>query len=183
MSKTILVALLFIGSATFGQTYIKANGLTALALVPHVGVETSLSNKVTFQVDVAASFWKSIDGGPFQFFVVNPEIRYHFKKNYNGFYAGAHLAGGTFKLQKWSYINTDYYQRGYNYFIGATIGYQNIISEKIMLDFFVGGGNQMAFYKGYFLNNEGRYETAEKYNKSGEWLLYRGGIMISYKLY
>jgi hypothetical protein len=182
MSKTILVALFFIGSATFGQTYIKANGLTALALVPNIGIETSLSNKVTFQVDVVASFWNSINGGPFQFFIVTPEIRYHFKENYTGFYIGAHLAGGTFKLQKWNYSNTDLYQKGYNYFVGATVGYQRILSQKVMLEFFLGGGNQEAFYKGYYLNAEGRYETADKYNKSGEWLLYRGGIMISYKI-
>ncbi len=30
--------------------------------------------------------------------------------------------------------------------------------------------------------NKKNYEKAEKYNKSGEWLPYRGGLMITYKL-
>ena len=47
---------------------------------------------------------------------------------------------------------------------------------------FLGGGNSQGFYKGYYLNSNIRYEPAEKYNKSGEWIPYRGGVMISYKL-
>ena len=51
-----------------------------------------------------------------------------------------------------------------------------------MLDCFLGGGWHQGFYKGYLLSTGERYEHAENYNKSGEWLPYRGGVMVSYKL-
>jgi hypothetical protein len=51
-----------------------------------------------------------------------------------------------------------------------------------MLDCFVGGGNHQGFYKGYNIITGERYEKATNYNKSGEWLPYRGGVMVSYSL-
>ena len=51
-----------------------------------------------------------------------------------------------------------------------------------MLEVFIGGGSQQAFYKGYDAITGQRKEKAKNYNKSGEWLPYRGGIMICYKL-
>ncbi len=156
--------------------------VTSFVLIPNIGIETRIANKLTFQADVTASFWKSIHNAPFQFLTITPEIRYHFKENSNGFYAGAHIGGSTYKFQKWNYANTNYYQKGYNYFIGATVGYQREISEKLALDIFIGGGNQQGFYKGYYLDSNIRYENAKKYNKSGEWLPYRGGIMLCYKI-
>ena len=138
---------------------------------------------MTLQVDAAASFWKSVNNAPLQFLIVTPEIRYHFKENYNGFYVGANIGGSKFKLQKWDYIDAGLvYQEGFSYFVGATIGYQKQVSKKWMIDIFLGGGNSQGFYKGYYLNTDIRYDPAEKYNKSGEWIPYRGGVMISYKL-
>lgn len=173
---------LFITSFSQAQTYAKINAVTALVLIPNIGIETSVSKKITFQVDFAASFWQSVNNAPQQFVIVIPEIRYHFKENYKGFYVGANIGGSKFKLQKWDYINAGIYQEGYSYVIGATIGYQKQMSKKWMIDVFFGGGNSQGFYKGYYLNSNIRYEPAEKYNKSGEWIPYRGGVMISYKL-
>lgn len=180
--KKIVLFLLLFSAIAQGQTYIKANTVTSFVLIPNIGVETAIADKWSFQADVTASFWKSINNAPFQFVSLTPEVRYHFKENSNGFYVGGHIGGSIFKLQKWNYIDTDYYQKGVNYFIGATIGYQRAISKKLALDIFLGGGNQQAFYKGYYLNTDERYETAKKNNKSGEWLPYRGGIMICYKI-
>jgi hypothetical protein len=51
------------------------------------------------------------------------------------------------------------------------------------LDIFAGGGWHQGFYHGYYNDGTpGRYEKAPNWNKSGEWLPYRGGVMISYKL-
>ena len=182
LQKKLFFFLLLISGITQGQTYIKANAVTTLALIPNFGIETPIAEKFTFQADVTASFWKSIKNGPFQFVLVIPEVRYHFNSNTNGFYVGGHIGGGTFKLQKWDYTNTLYYQKGINYVVGGTIGYQKEISKKLALDIFIGGGSQQAFYHGYYLDTNERYEGAQKYNKSGEWLPYRGGIMLCYKL-
>jgi hypothetical protein len=183
MPKFSLIVLLFVFQINFAQTHVKGNALSALLLVPHIGIETSISDKLTFQADVMASFWKSIGNeGPFQFVVLTPEIRYHFNEVYNGFYLGAHIAGGAFKLKKWNYLESDLYQEGYSVLIGATIGYQKQLSRRVFLDFFIGGGNQQGFYMGYDSETQIRYDGAENFNKSGEWLPYRGGIMLSYLL-
>jgi hypothetical protein len=179
LNKFHLLFLLFSGILQ-GQTYTKINGLSTLVLVPNIGIETSVSKNLTFQVDIAASFWKSVNNAPLQFAIITPEIRYHFKENYNGIYIGTHLGGSLFKLQKWNYSNTNYYQKGFSYFVGATIGYEKKITKKFMVDIFIGGGSQQAFYKGYDLVTSERLDGAENFNRSGEFLPYRGGIMICY---
>lgn len=184
MKKVILFFFFLLFSlVTTAQTYIKLNGLSALVGVPQVGIETSIGAKSTFSIDVFASFWKSFDGKPMQTVMLTPEYRYHFKEKYNGLYAGIHAGPDIYKLQKWNYWGTNQYEEGLGYRIGATIGYQKKLSDKFVLDAFLGGGWHQGFYKGYYTDGTpGRYESVEHYNKSGEWLPYRGGIMISYKL-
>lgn len=65
---------------------------------------------------------------------------------------------------------------------GLTTGYQFLINEKWNLEIFVGGGSSQGFYKGYKINTNERYDNRDKFNKSGEWILYRGGVMLVYKL-
>ncbi len=182
MRKLLIILFFLICQMGFAQTYLKINGITALALVPNIGFETKIAERFTFQTDVTASFWKSVNGAPLKFLIVTPEIRYHFNETFNGFYAGFHIGGATFNIQRWDYQLLNYNQKGYSYFIGSTIGYQKKLSEKFLLDFFIGGGSIQSFYKGYDLNTGLRYETADRFNKSGEFLPYRGGIMICYKL-
>ena len=62
------------------------------------------------------------------------------------------------------------------------MGYQLPIAKKWNLDFFVGGGWQEGFYKGYDGATGERVDGATHWNISGDWYLYRGGVMISYKL-
>ncbi len=159
----------------------KAN-VSALLGYPQIGLETTLGKKTTFQIDALASLWKSFNGAPQEIYMVVPEFRYYPKKALEGFYFGLHIGGSKYRFQKWNYINTDNYQVGYSILYGGTIGYQVKINEHFSLDAFLGGGSQQGFYKGYLLSTGERYEKVRNYNKSGEWLPYRGGIMIVYKL-
>lgn len=184
MKKIILFAFLFLSICSQSQTYIKGNAVTALALIPHIGIETSIGTKSTFQFDTTASFWKSIDGKPYEFYTFISEYRYHFHEKNNGFYAGGHLGFDFFNVTKWNYIKLGIHQVGVGYVIGATLGYEKKINDRLMLDFFLGGGVHEAFYHSYIIETGERWQidNAVGYNKSGEWLPYRGGIMISYKL-
>lgn len=184
MKKTILFLFIIINTTTFSQTYVKFNGATALVGVPNIGIETSIGKKLTFNFDVMASFWKSFAGhNPMQLCTITPEVRYHFKEKYNGWYFGGHAGPDFYKIQKWNYWNTNLYEKGFGYRLGATLGYNFKINDKINLDAFVGGGWHQGFYKGYYNDGTpGRYEKAKNWNKSGEWLPYRGGLMITYKL-
>lgn len=186
MKKLLLLALLFISISSQSQTYIKGNAITALALVPNIGIETSIGKKFTFQADVMASFWKSFDGHhPMEFYSLITEVRYHFNEKYNGFYFGGHAGIDRYKIQKWTYWDwpVGIYEDGFGYKFGATIGYEKKINDRFMLDFFVGGGWHQGYYHGYYNDGTpGRYDKADKWNISGDWLPYRGGIMISYRL-
>jgi hypothetical protein len=184
MKKLIVFTFLFISICSHSQTYIKGNAVTALALIPNIGVETSIGKKSTFQFDVLASFWKSIDGKPYEFYVFTSEYRYHFKEKFNGFYVGANAGFDSYNVTKWNYIDIGVHQIGVGYTLGATIGYEKKLNDRFMLDFFLGGGTHQGFYHSYYIETGERFpfDHAVGRNKSGEWLPYRGGIMISYRL-
>jgi len=182
MKKILFISILFFCYQTQAQTYIKVNALTTIFTIPNIGIETSIGKKSTFQFDILASMWKSINGKPSQFYSFIPEYRYHFKENYDGFYVGANVGATIYNFQKWNYLNTDLYEKGFGYLLGASVGYQKKINDRFMLDCFVGGGHSQGFYKGYYIGTNTRYETATHYNKSGEWIPYRGGVMVSYRL-
>ncbi|WP_326935845.1 DUF3575 domain-containing protein [Flavobacterium sp. PL11] len=182
MKRSLLLFFTFFTIFVQSQTYVKVNALTTLLTIPNVGIETSLGAKSTFNFDILASPWRSVNGKPKEFYTLIPEYRYHFQEKYNGFYAGAHIGMTLFNLQKWNYLNSDRYEKGFGYVIGATIGYQHKINDRFMLDCFLGGGNQQGFYHGYELTTGERFDGAQNWNKSGEWLPYRGGVMVSYKL-
>ncbi|SFZ91638.1 Protein of unknown function [Flaviramulus basaltis] len=181
IQKAIITLLLFASSYLINsQTSIKGNALTALIGVPNFGAEFNLSKKTTFQIDAAASFW-TIDGIPYKFALVFPEFRYYPKESGRGFFVGAHIGGGKYKLQKWNHTND--YQDGYSVFYGLTTGYQFWLSDRLNLEVFLGGGSQQGYYKGYSLETGERTDIgAKKYNKSGELIPYRGGLMLVYKL-
>lgn len=181
MKNVICILILMLSYNASSQTYYKVNAGTALVLIPHVGVEFSLDDRTTFQVDVLASFWESVEGAPMQALMVFAEPRFYLKRKFHGFYAAPHLGGSLFKFQKWNYFGTEYYQKGVNYMAGATLGFQYQLGEKWTIDIFLGGGNQQGFYKGYYLESGDRYDKAKGFNKSGEWLIYRGGLFIGYK--
>ncbi len=184
MKKILAFTVLLLSVQLQSQTFVKFNGATALLAVPNVGIETSIGEKMTFSADVMASFWESFDGKhPMKFITVTPEIRYHFKEKYNGFYVGGHIGADKYELQKWNYWQSNHYEDGFGYRLGATVGYNLKLNDKFLLDFFVGGGWHQGFYHGYYNDGTpGRYEKTVNWNKSGEWLPYRGGVMISYKL-
>lgn len=184
MKKIFVFTFLLISTFSQSQTYIKGNAVTALALIPNIGIETSIGKNSTFQFDALASFWSSIDGKPYEFYTFIAEYRYHFHEKYNGFYVGGNVGFDIFNVTKWNYYEYGVHQEGVGYLIGATIGYEKKLSDRFMLDIFFGGGNHQGFYHSYYIETGERWEldNATGKNKSGEWIPYRGGVMISYRL-
>lgn len=183
MKKLYIFAILALAGISAGaQTYLKVNAPSTLLGIPQIAVETTLYKNITLQGDILGSYWESINGAPFKTVMAFAEGRYHINGAYNGLYFGGHIGGAVFELQKWNYLNTNKYQKGYAIFMGVTVGYQFKINEKLMIDMFIGGGNQQANYKGYYIGTDERYEHVRHYNRSGEWIPYRGGIMFSYRL-
>lgn len=199
---TTSITLLSLGMLTAQEQepekglYIKGNALLATIGVLNVGLEKQISQKYTLQGDVFISPWKSFAGHEFQYYSVSLEGRYYFNQAFTHWYVGANVAASAFVLQKWNYWNdnpyindrnevftsSNLYQKGVSFILGVTGGYQFKVSDRLNIDVYATIGSSSDFYKGYDRTTGQRYESAQKFNKSGEILPYRGGVMISYKL-
>lgn len=176
--------------------YIKGNALFAPIGILNLGIEKQISPKYTLQGDVFISPWKSFSGHKLQFYSVSAEGRYYFNEAFRHWYVGANIAFAAYNASKWSYwndgtsenwngeilVNSNLYQKGFSVMLGVTAGYQFQLSERWNLDLYATVGTSQGFYKGYDKSTGRRYDSAEKFNKSGEIIPYRGGVMISYKL-
>lgn len=182
MKRIFLLLFLGLSGATQGQNRVSVNAATTLLGFPSLGYEKPLNAHLSFHLDAIGSPLNSYNDMPLRFLIITPEVRYYPNAAHRGFYVGGHVGGSTFKLQKYGYENTNYYQKGYNYMMGASFGYVYFVSDKIALEAFLGGGSIQSFYKGYDITTGERYDGAEKFNKSGEWLPYRGGISIILQL-
>ena len=199
ISFATLAAAQIQDSAAQKKLYVKANALFLPVGILNAGVEYQLNKKMTLQGDVFISPWKSFAGKYAQVYMVGFDARYYFKEAFKHWYVGPNLSFARFMIQKYNYWGSgsmqytpdspvyrysDIYQDGFSFFFGATVGYQFQVSERWNMDLYVGGGTIQSYYKGLHKSLGVRYDTdpTRVYNQSGEWLPYRGGVMISYKL-
>lgn len=185
------------------ETYLKANALFLPVGMLNVAVEHGFSEHITGQADLFISPWKSFAGKHAQVYMLGFNGRYYFNEAFRKFYLGVDVSFARFNIQKWGYwndnfyvhkngdvtpyINSNLYQRGYSFMIGGLAGYQFTLGERWNLDVFLGFGTMQSFYKGYDKISGDRYDTdgdsmGRQNNRSGEFLPYKGGLMISYKL-
>jgi hypothetical protein len=196
-----IITLLFLLIFTFGaaQTELKFNLASALILTPNIGIEVQLSEKFGYQLDTSATFFDNVEGSPFQTTQIFNELRYYPKlkegKNERSFFIGPHVGYGMFTLRIPKFITSivdtelkeeGSYQSGRNAYYGITIGKKIPLKNKnFNLEIFIGGGSSQSNYKYY--NKEGNriYENPDlekDFNQSGEELIYKGGVMLTYKL-
>ena len=197
--KEFFILCLLVSSFINAQTEIKVNLASALLLVPNIGIEVQLSEKLGYQLDTSASFFDNIEGSPFQTIQIFNELRYYPKlkegRNKRSFFIGPHVGYGMFTLKIprfiTSIVDTELkeegsYQSGRNAYYGITIGKKiPLKNNKFNLELFIGGGTSQSNYKYY--NKEGNrvYENPDlekDFNQSGEELIYKGGVMLTYKL-
>lgn len=180
------------------KLYVKANALFLPLGIINAGAEYQLNKKMTIQGDVFISPWKSFDGKLAQIYMLGFDGRYYFEEAFNHFYVGVNISGARFIMQKYNYWGnssfqfkpespiyetSDLYQNGFSFFLGATVGYQFKIDDRWNMDFYLSGGTSQAFYNGYHKELGIRYDDdGRRWNKSGELIPYRGGVMIAYKL-
>ena len=196
MLKYITQINLLFGLIGCAQTELKFNLATATLLVPNIGIEVKLSEKLGYQLDTSASFYNDIEGSPFHMTQIFNEFRFYPNKNLKrNFFIGAHVGYGMYniRLPRWianlsgsEYKEEGSYQYGRNAYYGITLGKKiPLKNEKFGLEIFIGGGSSQSNYK-YYNKNEQRIfaitNYKRKFNKSGKVLLYRGGLMLTYKL-
>lgn len=188
MKKILFLCLILNASSLSAQTQIKWNMPATLVLVPHVGIETAISPKWTYQADVAASFWESFKDRPIKAYLISNEGRYYIKESFKGFYAGPNLGiviASKIRKPTSEYKSGRFYQKGFNIMMGASTGYMFHLSENLTLDVTVGGGFGQGFMKHYETATGKRRDRPEgaPLNKTGEWWpVYRAGVMLGFKL-
>ena len=190
--KAVLLLIALFGYGTMqaqeeleAKWLVKGNALLIPGMILNVGSEYKVSMHSTLQADVLISPWKSISGNHAQVYMGHIEWRYYLTHAFDKWYIGLNTGLGLFDLTKWNYSGADKFQRGFTILAGATLGYQYQISSKWYMDLFVGGGTSQANYHGYELvppDRWIRYDAASEWNKSGEIIPYRGGVMLSYKI-
>jgi len=207
LRNKVLLLLIMISGLLSGQTdslfnakvELKLNLTSALILVPNIGIEVKLSEKLSYQLDTSASFYDNIDGSPFHTTQIFNELRFYPKlqegKNPRSFFIGPHVGYGMFTLRLpkliTSIVDTQLkeegsYQSGRNAYYGITIGKKiPLKNKKLNLELFIGGGTSQSNYKYYNKLGNRVYENPDiekDFNQSGEELIYRGGLMLTYKL-
>jgi Protein of unknown function (DUF3575) len=162
------------------DSHIRLNVLQLPLGLLNMGYEKHLTEHSSYKLDVVLSPWKSYLGHPAFFSILFVEWRYYFGRNFTGYYLGANMGGGIFRMQKWNYwTENKFYQVGWNSMFGLSMGYQQQLNPKYSLDYFVNVGNSQGHYWGYRTNNGSRYID---YNHSGEWIPLNAGIQLVYKL-
>lgn len=205
-----LLTLLFCAFpvSVLSQTEAKINIGTIPLLIPNFGLEVSLGEKQSIQLDVLGSFWDKqplLDDTPFHLNQTFLEYRWYQESDTQKWFFGPHIGFGMFTLQKPEFaiiydywadkegvekrldIPDDEYQSGRVTFYGVTLGYKKRFIKGFGLEIFIGAGLTQSWYKGYKglrrvdLNNPD--ETVYRpFNGSGEILAYRGGLMLTYKI-
>ena len=199
VKNTLFILSILFSTQFYAQTEIKINLASALILTPNIGIEVQLSEKFGYQLDTSATFFDNFEGSPFQTTQIFNELRYYPKlkegRNQRSFFIGPHVGYGMFTLKIPKFIteivDTELkeegsYQSGRNAYYGITIGKKiPLKSKKLNLELFLGGGTSQSNYKYY--NKEGNRiygnpDIEKDFNQSGEELIYKGGVMLTYKL-
>ena len=208
MFKKTMFLFLLIGSGLMtaqsdslfhSKAEIKFNLASALLLVPNIGIEVQLSEKFGYQLDTSATFIDNLEGSPFHSTQIFNELRYYPKlkegKNSRSFFIGPHIGYGMFTLRIPKFITSlvdtelkeeGSYQSGRNTYYGVTIGKKiPLKNKKLNLEIFIGGGTSQSNYKYYNKLGNRIYENPDiekDFNQSGEELIYRGGLMLTFKI-
>ncbi|MAW84817.1 MAG: hypothetical protein CL832_10585 [Crocinitomicaceae bacterium] len=201
-------AIVIFSGGLAAQTEAKVNLATLPLLIPNVGLEVSLGDKQSFQLDVLGSFWNEqplLDDTPFHVNQVFLEYRWYQHIDTQKWFIGPHIGFGMFTLQKpdfaiiydyWEDITDtekrlevpdDEYQSGRVAFYGLTVGYKKRLKKGFGLEFFIGAGLTQSWYRGYKglrrVDLDSPDETVYRsFNGSGEVVAYRGGLMLTYKI-
>lgn len=192
MKKSLELLIFLISYLTFSQSEVKFNLASSLILVPNIGIELPINEKISYQLDTTASFWDSVDGSPYQFVQIFNELRFYTNPSKRDFFIGPHIGYGMFTVRNPKFltdiVDTAYkeegsYQSGRNTYYGLTVGKKfKLKNPRYGLELFLGFGSSQSNYK-YYNGNEARdFENDKAFSKSGEELPYKGGLMLTYKL-
>lgn len=192
MKKALFIFLLLsLSTYSFSQTYVKFNLATPFIGGVNPSVETAISKHWTFSFDILATFKNETStSGPMRILMVMPEGRYFLKEKFNGFYGGINFGYAMSRMSKPTWLDNTYKNtKGFDYswtmVLGFTIGYEYKINDRWLSEIFIGGGRAWSMHDRYTFDGQKQTYpdgTPIKINGSAEYLPYKGGINICYRL-
>lgn len=121
---------------------LRTNLLYDAVLLPTLGVEWRVSEKIGLKLDGSYSHWGNENGRVQKVWIVNPEVRMYLLEK-RRFYVG--VSGNISEANVYKYLignmianNIGYQGRIWN--AGVTVGYQLYLSPRLSLDFNIGLG-------------------------------------------
>ena len=97
--KWIVFAMLVLSIPMNGQRLaLKTNLLYSAVAVPNLGLETSLSSRLTLDLSGAYNPFQVSETKKWKLWMVQPELRYWMCENFYGTFLGVHVFGGQFNV-------------------------------------------------------------------------------------
>lgn len=181
MATLVALVTLAAGRPLAAQTSIAVSPFTPLGFFG-IGVERVTAPRRSVRTDLTGSLWRSIGATPAQFALLTHEWRYHRRAPGEGPYLALDVGVHGFRVRKWDHRGTDRFQEGFGAHGGGSVGYEHPLGGRWTLDLFAGGGTMQSLYKGYEASTGSRYDGARGWNRSGELVPYRMGVMLSHGL-
>lgn len=182
-------------NSSYGQTYLKLNGLYACLGVVNPAIEFTVSPKSTLQAEIVVSPWQSFNNKHMLFAILMGEYRCYFKEHNRGFYLGANIGMQAFDMSKpymngWKLEFENRYCKGYGFQIGLCAGCEWQLGQRGLLDVFFGWAWMSSFYNGYTM--DGMIEMnphrpvqpkhPDPFNGSSEWYPNKVGFSFGYRI-
>ena len=162
--KRLLIILLVLFApfaATYGQTFaVKSNLLYDLTSTMNLGVEMSLSRKVTLDISGNYNPWNFGENGKFKHIGIQPEVRYWFCEKFNGHFLGLHGHYAAYNVGGLSFLSDNmekYRYEGNLWGGGISYGYQWILSPHWSMEAVIGAGYARLDHDKYVCVNCGEW--------------------------
>lgn len=191
--KVVILSLisLFVMSVSYAQVAdVKVNVAAGAIAIFNPSIELGFGESSAITMDYVGAFAKEDfmgTGYPFMTSMGFFGYRHYLKKgSHSGFFAGADFGLYVFRMNKNLaplVVNDhdDQYDVGYGYIAGATLGYKYLFgkSKRWGAEASFSYGWQHAQHEGYTPDGIRLFDL----NASAEWLPYKAGIYLSYRLF
>lgn len=130
---------------------VRTNVLYDAFLLPTLGVEWRINERVGIKLDGSLAWWGGNHGKVQKMWLVNPEVRWYLLRD-KRFYAGASGTYGEYNLYKYplgSILSKDTGYQGTMWNAGLTVGYQLYLSRCFSIDFNLGLGYTRSEYDSF----------------------------------
>ncbi|MCD8269432.1 MAG: DUF3575 domain-containing protein [Parabacteroides sp.] len=133
------------------KTALKTNILFWATTTPNAGVETGITPRITLDIWGAYNVWKFSNDMKLNLYLIQPEVRYWFCRNYEGHFVGVHGHYGHFNIGQIPFVSglKDYVLRGDLYGGGITYSYHWALGNRWGLEAMIGGGYAQMTYTKY----------------------------------